>query len=110
MRMHAAAGAQPPPDGSIVDAAGRLWSAQWGASRVARCRRDGSVDRIVPIPTRNPSCCTFGGAAFDQLYVATAREDIRTDELARMPHAGGIYRQPLAHVRGPPECRTATGP
>jgi hypothetical protein len=30
------------------------------------------------------------------------------DELARMPHAGGIYRLQLEDVHGLPESRTAT--
>lgn len=96
------------PDGSIVDAEGRLWNAQWGAARVVRYRPDGRIDRIVRVPAKNPSCCAFGGAALDQLYVSTAREDMSADELARMPHAGGIYRLPLADVRGLPESRMVT--
>jgi L-arabinonolactonase len=96
------------PDGSVIDAEGCLWNAQWGAGRVVRYRTDGSIERIIPIPARNPSCCTLGGAALDQLYVTTAREDMSPDELMRMPHAGGIYRLPLADVRGLPESRTAT--
>jgi L-arabinonolactonase len=98
------------PDGSIVDAEGYLWNAQWGAGRVVRYRSDGSIERSVSIPTTNPSCCTLGGAAFDQLYVTTAREDLSRDELARTPHAGGIYRLPLTDVRGVPESRTVTSP
>lgn len=96
------------PDGSIIDAEDCLWNAQWGAARVVRYRPDGSVERIVPMPAKNPSCCTLGGAACDQLYVSTAREDMRADELARMPHAGGVYRLALTDVRGLPESRTVT--
>jgi L-arabinonolactonase len=103
-----AAGASP--DGSTVDAEGCLWNAQWGAGRVVRYRRDGAIDRIVSIPARNPSCCTLGGATYDQLYISTAREDMSADELARMPHAGGVYRVPLTDVRGVPESRTVTAP
>jgi sugar lactone lactonase YvrE len=85
-----------------------LWNAQWGAARVVRYRPDGSIDRIVQVPVKNPSCCTLGGAEFDQLYVSTAREDMDADELARMPHAGGIYCLQLDDVHGLPESRTAT--
>jgi sugar lactone lactonase YvrE len=46
----------------------------------------------------------------DQLYITTAREDMGADELARTPHAGGVYRVSLADVRGLPESRTATAP
>jgi sugar lactone lactonase YvrE len=100
-----AAGASP--DGSIVDAGGCLWNAQWGAARVVRYRPDGSIDRIVPVAAKNPSCCAFGGADFDQLYISTAREDMGADELARMPQAGGIYRAASSDVCGLPESRLA---
>ncbi|MCI4566371.1 SMP-30/gluconolactonase/LRE family protein [Lysobacter sp. CFH 32150] len=96
------------PDGSIIDAEGFLWNVQWGAARVVRYRHDGSIERILAIPAKNPSCCTFGGANFAELYVTTAREDMTVDELVHMPHAGGIYRLPMADVRGLPEDRLVT--
>lgn len=96
------------PDGSIIDAEGFLWNAQWGAARVVRYRFDGSIERILPIPAKNPSCCTLGGPNFAELYVTTAREDMTVDELVRMPHAGGLYRLPMADVRGLPEDRLVT--
>lgn len=98
------------PDGSIIDAEGCLWNAQWGAARVVRYRPDGRIDRIVPVPVKNPSCCSLGGAAFDQLFISSAREEMAADELARMPHAGGIFRASLPDLRGLPESRLVTAP
>jgi sugar lactone lactonase YvrE len=98
-----AAGASP--DGSIIDADGCLWNAQWGASRVVRYRSDGQVDRVVPLPVKNPSCCTIGGAAYDRLYISSARVDNSAQELARTPGAGGIWEIPLPRSLGLPESR-----
>lgn len=98
------------PDGSIVDADGCLWNAQWGAGRVVRYRSDGRLDRIVAMPVANPSCCTLGGPAYDQLYVSTAREDMDAEALARTPQAGGVYWLPLQGIRGLPESRVAAEP
>lgn len=98
------------PDGSVIDAEGGLWNAQWGAGRVVRYRADGSIERIITVPVINPSCCTLGGPAFDQLYVSTAREDMDAQALARTPQAGGIYRLSLQGVRGLPESRVAVAP
>lgn len=94
------------PDGSVIDAEGFLWNAQWGAGRIVRYRPDGGIERTITVPAINPSCCTFGGKAFDELYVTTAREDMDADALARSPHAGGVYRLRLHDVRGIPESRT----
>lgn len=98
-----AAGASP--DGSIIDADGYLWNAQWGASRVVRYRSDGQVDRVMLLPVKNPSCCTIGGAAYDRLYVSSARVDNSVQELARTPGAGGIWQIPLPRALGLPESR-----
>lgn len=60
------------PDGSCVDADGGLWNAEWGARRVVRYTPAGKIDRIVEVPADKPSCCCFGGAQLDTLYITTA--------------------------------------
>ena len=97
------------PDGACVDAEGGLWSAQWGLGRVVRYRPDGRVDRIVPVPARQPTRPAFGGAALDTLYVTSARDGLDGDALTRDPLAGALF---AAHVgaRGLPEPRFAGAP
>lgn len=95
------------PDGSIIDADGGLWNAQWGAGQVVRYRSDGSTDRIVAVPVKQPSCCTIGGEAMDCLYVSSARAELDADELAAMPTSGGIFQWPLDRKLGLPESRFA---
>lgn len=98
-----AAGASP--DGSLIDADGYLWNAQWGAGRIVRYRSDGGVDRVVPLPVKNPSCCAIGGSAYDRLYISSARVDNSAQELARTPGAGGIWQISLPRALGLPESR-----
>jgi len=106
LRTHARIeGAEASPDGSIIDAQGRLWNAHWGAARVVCYDERGSVADRVAIPAKNPSCCTFGGAALDRLYVTTAREDMSESELEATPHAGGVYGVFVPGARGLPEAR-----
>jgi len=97
--------ADASPDGSIIDADGYLWNAQWGAGRIVRYRSDGSVDRVMSLPVKNPSCCTIGGAAYDRLYISSARVDNSVEELARTPGAGGIWQIALPRALGLPESR-----
>lgn len=78
------------PDGSIVDAEGNLWNAAWGAGLVRRYRPDGTIEREIAVPAKNPTCAIFAGAALSELYITTARQEMTPLELERVPHAGGI--------------------
>jgi sugar lactone lactonase YvrE len=60
-------------DGSAMDEEGGLWNARWGAGRVVRYAPDGRVDRVVELPVRQPSSCTFGGPDRKTLFVTSAR-------------------------------------
>lgn len=64
------------PDGSVCDAEGRLWNAQWGASRVACYEPDGTCAQVVTVPANHTSCPAFGGPDFETLFVTTAQQGI----------------------------------
>lgn len=73
---------------------------------MVRYRPDGSVERIVQLPIKHPTCSAFGGAALDRLHVISSRLDHSADELARMPEAGSLFVCDLA-IAGLPENRVA---
>ena len=87
------------PDGSIVDADGCVWNAEWRAARVTRYTPEGRIDRVIAVPAKNPTCVAFGGANLDELYITSSRQEMTDGELAATPHAGGVYRA-LAGVAG----------
>lgn len=64
------------PDGAVIDAQGGLWSAQWGAGRVARYDRQGRFDRAIDLPAPHVSCPAFGGADMTTLFATTARQGL----------------------------------
>lgn len=92
------------PDGAVIDAEGGLWSAQWGAGRVARYDRQGRFDRAVAFPAAQISCPSLGGAGLDQLFATSARQDM--DDPG--PMDGCTFRAP-AGVRGQAEHRVLPG-
>ena len=79
------------PDGSIVDAQGFLWNAQWNGHRVVRYRPDGTVDSYVEMPVMNPTCVAFGGKDLDILYVTTARYLMTPEQIEAEPLSGGLF-------------------
>ena len=60
------------PDGAVVDAAGNIWIAQWGASRVAVYSPQGAFIKAVDVDAKQASCPAFGGDDFSTLYVTSA--------------------------------------
>jgi len=60
------------PDGSVVDAQGNLWNAQWGAHRVACYASDGTFVKAVEFPAEQVSCPAFGGKDLNMLLATTA--------------------------------------
>jgi sugar lactone lactonase YvrE len=77
------------PDGMTVDALGDLWVAIYDGGRVNRYAPDGSLREVYPIPTRQCTCCAFGGPDLRRLFVTTATEGW-TDEQRRSDPAGGM--------------------
>ncbi|MBW7055642.1 SMP-30/gluconolactonase/LRE family protein [Paracoccus bogoriensis] len=65
------------PDGAVIDAEGRLWSAQWGASRVACYDAHGRFIRALAFPASQISCPAFGGAGLRTLHATSARVDLK---------------------------------
>ena len=99
---------EPPgfPDGSTVDAEGFIWNAEFDGWRVVRYAPDGRVDRVLPMPVQRPTCCAFGGADLDILYITTASQKMTPAELEAQPLAGALLALDVG-VRGLPEPRFA---
>jgi len=91
---------QGHPDGSTIDADGCLWSAAWGGSIVRRFTPDGRLDREIAVPTKNPTCPTFGGADLSTLFITSSRQQHTPEELEQAAAAGGVFAVQIPDVRG----------
>jgi L-arabinonolactonase len=90
------------PDGATVDAEGCVWSAHWGAGRLVRYTPGGEIDRVLQVPTCQPSCVCLAGPELDVLCVTTAREGLDAATLDAEPGAGDVFLF-RAGVQGLPE-------
>jgi L-arabinonolactonase len=97
------------PDGSCIDAQGHLWNAQWALGRVVRYAPDGAVQLVVATPASQPTRPALGGPRLQTLYVTSARDGLRAEQLEADPHAGALF-QWRADVTGLPEPRFAGSP
>jgi L-arabinonolactonase len=91
------------PDGAAIDVDGCMWSAHWGGGCVVRYTPDGQIDRILKVPTRQPSCVCFAGPDLAVLCVTSAREGLDEGTLRAEPHAGDVffYRTGVQGLREP---------
>lgn len=94
------------PDGAAVDAEGHVWVALVMKGQLARFRPDGSLERLVDLPTPHPSCLCFGGAALDTLYV-TSLSDTGNTIKTHDPRAGRLLAVRGIGIKGLPEVRFA---
>ncbi|OCC24712.1 calcium-binding protein [Croceicoccus estronivorus] len=94
------------PDGATVDEEGYLWSAANGAysgkGELRRYAPDGSLDRIVTMPTPKPTSLMFGGPDLDILFVTGMNIP---SEVPETPFDGKLFAVHGLGVRGLPERR-----
>jgi len=100
-RVFATVEGEGEPDGSCIDAAGYLWNAQWGGSRLVRYAPDGSIERVVATPGSQPSCVSIGGVGLDSLFATSARVGLAAPASAD----GALFSAKLDRIRGLPESR-----
>lgn len=73
-------------DGATVDAEGCYWLTIPPLAKVCRYDPGGRLMQTIVLPTDLPTCCEFGGAGLDILYVTTAARTRR-----HQPQAGGLF-------------------
>ena len=72
--------AEGVPDGMTVDAEGFVWSTRWDGGFLVRYAPDGSEGQRIQFPAKKVSSCSFGGAAYHDLYVTTAGGNDKPNE------------------------------
>ena len=82
------------PDGAVLERAGNLWNAQWGAWRVACYNPDGDFLRAVPFDAAHTSCPAFGGPDLSTLFCTSALELLSASDAARSDKNGQTFSAP----------------
>jgi L-arabinonolactonase len=98
--------AQGFADGSAVDADDNLWNARYYGGLVQQYHPDGSEGLRVQVPTDCVTCVCFGGDELDTLFISSGCKDLKPEQRAAQPYAGGLFCV-RPGVRGVPETRFA---
>jgi sugar lactone lactonase YvrE len=46
---------------------------------------------VIELPVSNPTCCCFGGAGLDTLYITSAAQNLSASSLQKQPLAGSVF-------------------
>jgi sugar lactone lactonase YvrE len=101
------------PDGATVDASGNLWTAICGGGKVVAFTPDGTIARVIDLPTPLVSSVMFGGPGLDRLFVtsidgAAAAKEIPMAAANPVPsdeNSGALFVIDGLGVSGLPESR-----
>jgi sugar lactone lactonase YvrE len=69
------------PDGLAVDAAGCVWNARWGGHAIVQYSPEGCELARFDVPAQLVTSCAFGGNRLSTLFITTARDINRPDDL-----------------------------
>jgi xylono-1,5-lactonase len=93
------------PDGLTCDAAGCVWIAHWGGSRVSRFSPAGELLDVIHLPVAQVTSCAFGGSDLKRLFITTASQGLDAAANAN-GLAGALFAVDL-NVGGLPAARYA---
>jgi sugar lactone lactonase YvrE len=79
------------PDGSVVDAAGFVWTALWRGWGIRRYAPDGRLAETISLPVALVTKIAFGGDDLRDVYVTSAWNGLSEEERAAQPLAGGVF-------------------
>ena len=79
------------PDGAVTDLQGNLWTALWGAAKVARFNHLGALADELEVPALQPTCPAFLGPDLSLLAVSTATVQMSAAEQKRFPQSGSLF-------------------
>ncbi len=80
------------PDGSTLDAEGKLWIGMWGGGCVTRWDPEtGKLLQKIEVPAINVTSCAFGGPDLDILYITTASAWMNDEAKKKYPQAGMVF-------------------
>jgi len=91
------------PDGAVVDAAGTVWCAMFGAGKVVNYSPKGEVLGEIAFDAPQTTCPAFGGAELTTMFCTSAARDMPQDD--GKPHGAVFAAHEVAKGQAEPRVR-----
>ena len=80
------------PDGMTTDVKNNLWVCHYAGGCISVYNPKGKKIHKINLPAKNITNCTFGGPKNNELYISTARKDLKTKDIKKYPLSGSLFK------------------
>ena len=80
------------PDGMTTDIRNNLWVCHYRGASISVYDLRGNKIHQINLPAKNITNCTFGGSSNDELFISTARKDMKAKEIKKYPLSGSLFK------------------
>ena len=87
------------PDGMTTDVKNNLWVCHYAGGCISVYNPKGKKIHKINLPAKNITNCTFGGPKNDELYISSARKDLKTRDIKKYPLSGSLFKTRL-NIKG----------
>ena len=87
------------PDGMTTDIKNNLWVCHYAGGCFSTYNLKGKKIHKINLPAKNITNCTFGGPKNNELYISTARKDLKTRDIKKYPLSGSLFKTRL-NIKG----------
>jgi sugar lactone lactonase YvrE len=80
------------PDGMTTDTKNNLWVCHYAGRCISVYNLRGKKIHKINLPAKNITNCTFGGPKNNELYISTARKDLKIGDIKKYPLSGSLFK------------------
>ena len=75
-----------------TDIKNNLWVCHYGGACISAYNLKSKKIHKINLPAKNITNCTFGGSKYNELYVSTARKDLKIKDINKYPLSGSLFK------------------
>ena len=80
------------PDGMTIDVENNLWVCHYRGASISVYDLRGNKIHQINFPAKNITNCTFGGSGNNELFISTARKDMKAKEIKKYSLSGSLFK------------------